>query len=96
MAGEKHLSGWAAAGAFFRDQGAAGAQQFKSGLEAIKALLRRRHCRLAGGNPELGGRGVVDQQEATVLVDKCDTGRQHPEHVPQHPQLGIGAKVVIA
>ena len=55
--------------------------------------MRRR--RPAGGNSELGGRGVVHQQEIAVLVLNRDAGREHPEHIPQQAQLEIvGARVI--
>ena len=51
--------------------------------------------RPAGGNSELGGRGVVHQQEIAVLVLNRDAGGEHPEDVPQKTQLEIvGARVI--
>ena len=81
MGGEEHLFERSAADGFFGDVGAAGAQQFKTGLAAVVQLLRGRDGRRAGHHPKLGGRGVVDQQETALLVLNRDAGREHSENI---------------
>src|SRR5487761_2558041 len=68
MGGEKNLLALAAGDAFFREEGTPGTEQFKADFATIAQLFRDQRKRLSCSHPQLRCRGVVDQQEAALLV----------------------------
>ena len=92
MAGEKDLLDRAAGEAFFRNGGAPGAEQFDTGFAAV---VQFPGSDLAGGDPKLGRRGIVHQQEAALLVLNRDAGGEHSEHIPQNAEFALADEFVL-
>ena len=79
----------AVADAFFRDNGAAGAQHRDAGLAAAVEFFRTACRRIRCGHAKLRGGGVVDQQEASLFVLHRHAGREQSENIPQNAEIGI-------
>ena len=87
MAREQDLFVLAVADGFFGDRGAARAQQFETGFATMLQFASNRSA-AARGDSELCGRGIVDQQEAALLVlngDAAGSNLKTSRRMPSSP-----------
>ncbi len=96
MGRKKYLLAMTAGHAFFRNNGTPGAQQFNPDVATIAQFLGGKHARLTGSHSQLRRRGVVDQQEAALLVLNRDAGREHSEDIPQNAQFAFSGEFAFA